>query len=288
MAVTAKTVMELREKTGAGMMTCKKALQETGGDLEQAFEYLRKKGVETAKKKSARTAEEGVVKAKVESGRAVMLEVVCETDFVAKNDQFQEFTDQLLDILYRSGAEDLEGFKAYSAEEFGGKTVQEKVTENIANIGENISVTKIAVIKFDPSSANVIPYIHMNGKIGVLTEVAAPSPDSDVVIAAAKDVAMQVAAMNPKSLSADELDRDFVDKERSILLEQMKNDEKNKNKPEEILNKIIDGRLGKLYKEVCLLEQPFVKENKKSVSEFIKGNGTGMEIKSFIRFEAGE
>ena len=284
MAITASQVKELREMTGAGMMDCKKALTATEGDMDQAVEWLRENGLAKAAKKSGRIAAEGIVAVDVaEDGKvASIVEVNSETDFVAKNEKFQAYVAEVAAQVKNSSAASLEDFMAekWAAEDAG--TVEEKLKAMIAVIGENMNIRRFEKVTTD---GLVVPYIHGGGKIGVLV-VADTDSDSDAVKECLKNVAMQVAALRPQYVSTDDVDSDYKEHEKSILLAQAKNDPKNANKPDEIIEKMITGRLNKELKEVCLLEQEYFKgENKESVA---KAEGCKLVVTKFIRFETGE
>ena len=291
MAITASQVKELREMTGAGMMDCKKALTATEGDMDQAVEWLRENGLAKAAKKSGRIAAEGIVAVDVaEDGKvASIVEVNSETDFVAKNEKFQAYVAEVAAQAKNSSAASLEDFMAekWAAEDAG--TVEEKLKAMIAVIGENMNIRRFEKVTTD---GLVVPYIHGGGKIGVLV-VADTDSDSDAVKECLKNVAMQVAALRPQYVSTDDVDSDYKEHEKSILLAQAKNDPKNANKPDEIIEKMITGRLNKELKEVCLLEQEYFKgENKESVGKYVesvaKAEGCKLVVTKFIRFETGE
>ena len=257
MAITASQVKELREMTGAGMMDCKKALTATEGDMDQAVEWLRENGLAKAAKKSGRIAAEGIVAVDVdEDGKvASIVEVNSETDFVAKNEKFQAYVAEVAAQAKNSSAASMEEFMAekWAAEDAG--SVEEKLKAMIAVIGENMNIRRFEKVTTD---GLVVPYIHGGGKIGVLV-VADTDSDSDAVKECLKNVAMQVAALRPQYVSTDDVDADYKEHEKSILLAQAKNDPKNANKPDEIIEKMITGRLNKELKEVCLLEQEYFK-----------------------------
>ena len=289
--ITAAMVKELREMSGAGMMDCKKALTETDGDFDKAMEFLREKGLATAQKKAGRIAAEGIVATTVIDGgkKAAIVEVNAETDFVAKNEVFQGYVKEVVDQIVNSPATDVEAFKAEKWALDSSMTVEEKHAAMIAKIGENMNIRRFAKIDSD---GLVVSYIHAGGKIGVLVE-AATDGSGEAVEECLKNVAMQVAAMNPKYLSSDDVPQDYKDNEMKILKEQAKNDPKNANKPDNIIEKMLMGRLNKELKEICLLEQEYVKaENKETVAKYVeqvaKANGCSLAIKSFVRFETGE
>ena len=285
MAFTASDVKELREMTGCGMMDCKKALTETDGDKDKAVEILREKGLATAAKKSGRIASEGIVKSYIDGGVGVVVEVNSETDFVAKNADFQDFVADVAKTVAVAAPADVEALKAA---ECNGTTVGDLLTEKIAKIGENMNIRRFARIE---TAGVVVDYIHAAGKIGVLVEADAPATDE--VKEALRNVAMQVAALNPKYLSSDDVPAEYKEHEKEILIAQLKNDPKNASKPDEIIEKMIGGRLAKELKEVCLLEQLYVKaENKESVGKYLEmvsaKVGSPITVKSFVRFETGE
>ena len=280
MAFTAKDVKELREMTGCGMMDCKKALTETDGDKDKAVEYLREKGLATAAKKSGRIAAEGIVKAYVDGNVGVLVEVNSETDFVAKNDEFQQFVSDVAKTIAEQNPADVEALKELKC---GDSTIGEMLTEKIAKIGENMNIRRFARIE---TTGAVVDYIHAAGKIGVLVE--ADAENNDTTKECLRNVAMPVAALSPKYLSSDDIPEEYKEHEKKILIEQLKNDPKNASKPENIIEKMITGRLAKEFKEVCLLEQEYVKaENKENVAKYVKSVGD-ITIKQFVRFETGE
>ena len=289
--ITAAMVKELREMSGAGMMDCKKALTETDGDFDKAMEFLRETGLATAQKKAGRIAAEGIVATTVIDGgkKAAIVEVNAETDFVAKNEVFQSYVKEVVDQIVNSDAEDVEAFKAEKWALDTSMTVEEKHAAMIAKIGENMNIRRFAKINSD---GLVVSYIHAGGKIGVLVE-AATDGSGAAIEECLKNVAMQVAAMNPKYLSSEDVPQDYKDNEMKILKEQAKNDPKNANKPDNIIEKMLMGRLNKELKEICLLEQEYVKaENKETVAKYVeqvaKAAGCSLAIKSFVRFETGE
>ena len=291
MAITAAQVKELREMTGAGMMDCKKALTATEGDMDKAVEFLREKGLATAQKKASRVAAEGLCKTLVsEDGKkAVVVEVNAETDFVAKNEKFQNYVADVAAQAMNTTAADIDAFLAEPWALDTSVTVDEKLKAMIAVIGENMNIRRFAKIE---TEGTVVSYIHAGGKIGVLVE-ADTANATDAVKECLKNVAMQIAALNPKYLSSDDVDAEYKEHEKEILLAQAKNDPKNANKPDEIIEKMITGRLNKELKEVCLLEQEYVKaENKENVKKYVesvaKAEGVSINLKSFVRFETGE
>ena len=292
MAITAGMVKELREMTGAGMMDCKKALTETDGDFDKAVEFLREKGLATAQKKAGRIAAEGIVATTIKGDNkvAAIVEVNAETDFVAKNEVFQTYVKEVVEQAADTAAVDIEAFKAEPWALDTSMTVQDKLAAMIAKIGENMNIRRFE--KIVSEDGIVVSYIHAGGKIGVLVE-AQTDNNSDTVKDALKNVAMQIAALNPKYVSTDEVPEDYKEHEKEILMAQAKNDPKNANKPENIIEKMISGRLNKELKEVCLLEQEYVKaENKETVAKYLemvsKEVGSTVALKRFIRFETGE
>ena len=292
MAVTASMVKELREMTGAGMMDCKKALSATDGDFDKAIEFLREKGLATAEKKAGRIAAEGLVATTIKDGDkvAAIVEVNAETDFVAKNEVFRTFVKEVVEQAADTDAADIDAFKAVKWALDTSMTVDEKLAAMIAKIGENMNIRRFE--KIVSEDGIVVSYSHAAGKIGVLVEAKTESNDERVK-EALKNVAMQVAALNPKYVSTDDVPEEYKEHEKEILIAQAKNDPKNANKPENIIEKMITGRLAKELKEICLLEQEYVKaENKETVAKYLemvsKEVGTPVELKRFVRFETGE
>ena len=277
MAFTAKDVMKLREMTGCGMMDCKKALTEADGDMDKATEILREKGMAKAVKKSGRIAAEGLVDIVVENGVAAMIEVNSETDFVAKND---EFVSMVKDFAKQVIAENPADVEALLASTIGGATVKDILTEKIAKIGENMNLRRFA--RFE---GNVVDYIHMGGKIGVMVKVEADL-SNEAAVTAAKDVCMQIAAMNPTYMDKSVVPAEDVEKEKGFIIAQMKEDPKNANKPENILEKMVEGKIGKFFEESCLLQQKFVKDDKTTVEKYLAANG--VKLIDYVRFEKGE
>lgn len=268
--ISASLVKELREKTNVGMMDCKAALVEAGGDLEAAEDILRKKGIAKAGKKADREAKEGLITVVIreDGGVGVLLEVNCETDFVAKNDNFRAFTDELAGILLATEVEDAAGFLS-SAHPSGG-TVEDVVKEKIAEIGENILIRRLA--RFETgANGRLASYIHMQGRVGVLLELEAgkgsDSFNADGVAEVVKDITLHIAAANPSCVRREELDPALVAKEREIAAEQVK------GKPENVIEKIVDGKMGKFYAQVCLLEQGFIKDTDKTVGQLLEETG---------------
>ena len=285
--ITAASVKELRERTGAGMMDCKKALAEAGGDMEAAIDWLRAKGLSAAAKKAGRTASEGLVGVAVEGNRGAVVEVNSETDFVAKNEIFQDFVRNVAKLALKNGT-DVEALGACQYPE--GGTVQEKLTDNIAKIGENQSLRRAAVVEVNQGA--VIPYVHNQvaaglGKIGVLVALESSAPAATLETLG-KQIAMHVAAANPLALTADDLDVDLLERERSIAMEKAKES----GKPQNIIEKMVEGGLAKFRKENALTSQLFVMDGKTPVGDVVasaaRDAGTGIELKGFVRFQLGE
>ena len=292
MAITAAMVKELREISGAGMMDCKKALTETDGDMDKAMEFLREKGLATAAKKAGRIAAEGIVATHISADgkTASIVEVNSETDFVAKNEVFRTFVNEVAVQAAESSAADKDAFLAEDWKAEAGMTVNEKLAAMIAKIGENMNIRRF--VKLTAEDGIIVSYIHAGGKIGVLVKAQTDSA-SDAVKEALKNVAMQIAAMSPKYVSTDDVSEEYKAKELEILIAQAKNDPKNANKPENILEKMVTGRLNKELKEVCLLEQEYVKaEEKESVGRYVdsvaKAEGCTLKVVDFVRYETGE
>ena len=287
MAFTAKDVVALREKTGCGMMDCKKALTASDGDMEAAVNFLREKGLAAAEKKSSRAAAEGIVTTYAENGVTVMVEINCETDFVGKTDEFKAFAEQVAKTVAVNKPADVD---ALLETKIAGEdlTVAEAVREKVLVIGENIKVRRFAIYEGVVSS-----YIHMGGKIGVMVQFETTADaSSDAFNAMAKDVAMQVAAAYPQYLDEASVPAEVLEKEKSILVAQMKEDPKMANKPEQVLAKIVEGKIGQYYKENCLLEQEFVKDGDLTVAKYVAGVakdlGADVKVLGFTRFEKGE
>lgn len=292
MAFTAADVKKLREMTSVGMMDCKKALTEADGDFDKAIEILREKGLAKAAKKAGRIAAEGMVCAKVcaECGVGGIIEVNSETDFVAKNADFQKFVSDLADVVIRENPADVEALKAC---QMGDMTVEAALQEKVLTIGENIQIRRFA--RYDESTVNV-SYTHMGGVIGVLVglQVSENLKGNATVFELGKDIGMQAAAMNPSFMDKSDVDESTLAKEKEILLAQALEENKTaaKPKPEQIIHKMVDGRIGKYYEENCLLQQAFVKENKvsveKHIAEVAKTLGGEIKLVKYVRFEKGE
>ena len=288
MAITAAAVKELRERTGAGMMDCKKALSETNGDVEAAVDLLRTKGLAAAQKKSSRTAAEGLVGVAVSGTKGVAVEVNSETDFVAKNEQFQSFVNNVAQVALTLGGDDVEALAATDYP--GGGTVQEKLTNNVATIGENQAIRRMKTVAV--SSGAVVPYIHnavtpTMGKIGVLVALESTA-GADVLEPLGKQIAMHIAAAFPLALNADGLDPETMERERAIAAEKAAES----GKPANIVEKMVDGAMAKFAKENALLSQIFVMDNKTPISQVVEqaGKDAGAEIKlvEYVRFQLGE
>ena len=274
MAITAQMVKELREKTGAGMMDCKKALTETDGNMDAAIDYLREKGIAKAAKKGDRIAAEGLTFIQVEGNDAVILEVNSETDFVAKNEGFQQLVKELAAHLLAKKPATVESALEETME--NGAVVSEYINAAIAKIGEKLTLRRFQVVsKTDADAFGA--YLHMGGRIGVLTILEGTTDE-----AAAKDVAMHIAAIKPLYISRDEVTPEEVEKEREILTQQALNE----GKPEKIVAKMVEGRLGKFFEDICVVDQSFVKNPDQKVGEFIAS--TGGKLTSFVRYEVGE
>ncbi|AUD14096.1 MULTISPECIES: translation elongation factor Ts [unclassified Planococcus (in: firmicutes)] len=274
MAVTAQMVKELREKTGAGMMDCKKALVQTDGDIDAALDFLREKGLSSASKKADRIAAEGITSILEEGNEAVIYEVNAETDFVAKNEGFQTLVKEIGEHLLATKPATID--EANASTMSNGLSVADHISNAIAKIGEKITLRRFEIrTKSDNDSFG--PYLHMGGRIGVLV-VLEGSSDSQ----AARDIAMHIAALNPKYISRDEVSADEVERERKVLTEQALNE----GKPEKIVEKMVEGRLGKYFEDICLLDQAFVKNSDQKVREFAAS--VGGTVKEFIRYEVGE
>ena len=289
MEITASMVKQLREMTGTGVMACKKALVETDGDFDKAIEVLREKGEATAVKKAGRIAAEGTVLAVVEGNKAAIVEVNSETDFVAKNEKFRSFVSSIANQVLASDAKSVEELSDEKFINDNAKTVKEELISQIAVIGENMSIRRFEKIVTD---GVVVPYIHGGGRIGVLVE--ATGANNDDAKEALRNIAMQIAALNPKYTSDSEVDPEFLAHEKEILLAQIKNDPKEANKPEKVINGMIEGRMKKELKEICLLDQVYVKaeDGKQSVAAYLaevsKATGSSIAITKFVRFETGE
>ncbi|MCI5934334.1 MAG: translation elongation factor Ts [Lachnospiraceae bacterium] len=292
MAITAAMVKELREITGAGMMDCKKALGETDGDMDAAVEFLRKNGQAKAEKKANRIAAEGLCTVAMEGDNAAaVVEVNSETDFVAKNETFQSFVASVAKQAVASDAADMDAFMAEKWVEDSSKTVNEALVEKVAVIGENLKIRRFE--KVVENNGCVVTYVHGGGRIGVIVD-AETSVVNDEVKEGLKNIAMQIAALNPKYVSRAEVSADFIAHEKEILLAQIMNDPKESQKPEKVINGMIEGRISKELKEICLVDQVYVKaeDGKQTVGKYLeelsKAAGATVSVKKFVRFETGE
>ena len=274
MSISAKDVKELREQTGAGMMDCKKALEEADGDFEQAIEILRKKGQKLSEKRSDREANQGLIVTKVsdDGSKAAALEINCETDFVARNEDFQKRADEFVNLVFE---EELETVDELLKAKLDGLTVEDHLKDMVGKIGEKIEINRVVLAKTD---GQLVSYIHPGSQLGVLVEFEGEIEDADI----AKDVAMQVAAMKPLSVTRDGVDSTIVEKELEIAKDQLLNE----GKPEEIAEKAAQGKLRRFYEERVLLEQKFVKDNSLSVKDYLKENDSPL-VKSFHRLQLG-
>ncbi|MDF2567208.1 MAG: translation elongation factor Ts [Oscillospiraceae bacterium] len=287
-AFSAKDVQALRERTSCGMMDCKNALTDADGDMDKAVEILREKGLAAATKKAGRIAAEGLVVAKVDEAKnvGVVVEVNSETDFVAKNETFIEFVNTIAATVVEQNPADIDALMASKASGTD-MTVEDLLRDKILTIGENIKVRR-----FERIEGVTAAYVHGGGRIGVLVKFDTDLADKEEFKAYGKDVAMQVAAMNPLYLNSDAVPAEEVEKEKEILMAQIANDEKSKNKPAQVIQKMVEGRIGKFYKEVCLVDQAFIKDGNTSVSKYTeetaKTLGGKITILSYVRFEKGE
>lgn len=285
--ITAKDVAELRKQTGVGMMDCKKALMEADGDTEKAVLILREKGLATQAKKAGRAAAEGIVTAVVKDGVGVVVEVNSETDFVAQNDQFKAFVDTVANTIIDSNPADVDALLATKASG-SDMTVKELYDELFLKIRENMSIRRF--VRYE---GILVPYVHGGGSIGVMvkldTDIAA---DNAEMLAAGKDCALQIAAMNPRYLDEASVPESAIEEEKNIMLVQMNEDPKMASKPEQVKVKIVEGKIGKFYKENCLLDQTFVKDDKVSVKQYLdsvaKAQGGKLTVSEFVRYERGE
>ena len=276
---TGSDVVALRQKTGAGILDCKKALTETNGDMDKAVDYLREKGIATAAKKASRIAAEGIVAAKVEGATGVLVEVNCETDFVAKGDQYKAFVDGVADYVMKNDVKDIDAL------------VEAKKDETIAataKIGEKIAIRRFA--KYTADGGVVESYIHMGGKVGVLVEIDGCTCQGTHELA--HDIALQIAAAKPLYIKPEEVPAEVLDHEKEILIAQIKNDPKLANKPQQIIERMVEGKVGKYYDENCLLKQAFVKDPSLTIEKVVKNYadkmGKTLTIARFTRFEMGE
>ena len=284
MNFTAKDVQNLREKTGCGMMDCKKALVETDGNMDAAVDYLREKGLASQAKKASRVAAEGTVVAIAENGVGVVIEVNTETDFVASNDEFKAFALKAAKAVAESNPADVDALLATTYE---GATIDEAKQEIFLKFRENIQVRRFA-----RTEGKVVTYVHAGGKIGVMVTFDTDVAENDAFVAMGKNVAMQIAAMNPSYLDQASVPAEVIAKEKDILVSQMKEDPKMANKPDAVLGKIVEGKIGKYYKENCLVEQQYVIDGDLTVGKYVENTakelGGSIKIASFVRFEKGE
>lgn len=292
MAITAAMVKELRETTGVGMMDCKKALAETDGDMEKAVELLREKGLAASAKKAGRIASEGIVDIYLSDDNKIgtIIEVNSETDFVAKNQIFKDYVTAVAKQASKSTSADMDAFFEEKWDLDPQFTVKEALSQQVAIIGENLNIRRFE--KFEKAqSGKLVSYIHGGGRIGVMIELACEN-ESDELEELGKNIAMQIAALNPKFITEKDVPSDFIEKETEILTQQAKNDPKNASKPDQIIAKMIEGRLKKELKEMCLVEQPYVKDGDLTVQKYIdsvaKVVGAPIQVARFIRFETGE
>ncbi|HIH0167456.1 TPA: translation elongation factor Ts [Staphylococcus aureus] len=272
--ISAKLVKELREKTGAGMMDCKKALTETDGDIDKAIDYLREKGIAKAAKKADRIAAEGLVHVETKGNDAVIVEINSETDFVARNEGFQELVKEIANQVLDTKAETVEALMETTLP--NGKSVDERIKEAILTIGEKLSVRRFAIRTKNDNDA-FGAYLHMGGRIGVLTVVEGSTDEE-----AARDVAMHIAAINPKYVSSEQVSEEEINHEREVLKQQALNE----GKPENIVEKMVEGRLRKYLQEICAVDQDFVKNPDVTVEAFLKTKGG--KLVDFVRYEVGE
>lgn len=289
MAISTEAIKLLRESTGAGVLDCKKALQETDGNIDQAIEFLRKKGLAAASKKASREANDGLVSAHIsaDSKIGVLVEVNCETDFVARTEDFQNFVAALVQQV--AAQPDVANVEALLAAPFiknNSKTVAEQLTETIAKLGENMVVRRIA--RFDLEGDGMLDsYIHTGGRVGVLVDVAGGSPDDSKFARLVHDVALQIAAASPRHVSPEDVPAEAIEAEKNIYRAQLVED----NKPDNVKERIIDGRLKKWYGEIVLIEQPFVKDNDLTIAQLLekysKELGSDIKVRRFARFELG-
>ncbi len=293
MAITASQVKELREMTGSGMMDCKKALTATDGDIEKAVEWLREKGLATAQKKAGRIAAEGVSMAAVsaDAKKAVVVEVNSETDFVAQNEKFRNYVKQVADQALTTTAADLDAFMKETSKADPSKTVEEELASQIAVIGENLKIRRFQQVAEDEGV--LVAYTHMGGKIVTIVDLKS-DVDNDAVREMGKNIAMQVAALRPQYTSESEVSQEFKDHEIEILTKQVAEDPKMAGKPEKVIAGAVQGRLKKELKEICLLDQVYVKaeDGKQTVAQYVeqaaKAAGAKVTVKGFVRFETGE
>ena len=286
MAFTAQDVKELREKTGCGMMDCKNALTQADGNMEAAIDFLREKGLAAAAKKAGRIAAEGIVYASVANNVGVVVEVNAETDFVAKNAEFGAFVADLAEIIAKENPADVDALLNCTKD---GLTVADILRDKILTIGENIKIRR-----FQRYEGDIVTYVHGGGRIGVMIKFETTNGigDKDEFIVAGKDVAMQIAALNPAYFDEASVPAEVIEKEKEFMIAQMKEDPKMANKPDAVLEKIVSGKIGKYYKENCLMDQAFVKDGSMNVTQYLAGVakdlGGDIKIVEYVRFEKGE
>jgi elongation factor Ts len=290
MAISSAQVRELREMTGIGMMTCKQALEESGGDMKKAVGSLRKQGQVTAAKRAGRVAKEGKVTVLVADGMALVYEVNSETDFVAANEDFLKFTQDLGSVLMSAKPVSLQAALALSAPAFGGRTVADRVTELVGKIGENIGLRRFALVNVDKARERIFSYVHGNGRIGVVVRMSsanAAALASDAASGLGKDLAMQVAASNPIAVDRTKISAEVIAKEREIYMSQAQAS----GRPDKVWEKIVEGKLAKFYQESALVEQPYIREPGITVADRIKQAekeaGAALVVESFVRYELG-
>jgi elongation factor Ts len=282
MAITAAQVNDLRQRTGAGMMDCKRALEEANGDIQKAIEILRKKGASVAAKRAAKSANEGLVVTKVsdDNKSATILEINCETDFVAKSEDFVKLADSVIDVVHKQKPKNVEALLSNNSD------LQNKLNEVLGKVGEKIEISRFDIL--EANNGMLIDYVHMGSKLGVLIEFDDVKDGKDELSVIGKDIAMQVAAMNPISVKREDVPKDVIDKELEIYKELAKKE----GKPEQILDKIAMGRLNKFYQENVLLEQAFIKDNSKTVGDLLKEfnskHGSNIKVTKFDRFHLGD
>ena len=285
MAFTAKDVQALREKTGCGMMDCKKALTECDGNMDAAVDYLREKGLASQAKKASRVAAEGTVVALTKDGVGVVVEVNSETDFVASNDEFKAFANKVAEVIAAANPADVDALMA--AKDENGKTVDELKQDIFLKFRENMQIRRFIRLE-----GSVVSYVHAGGKIGVMVKFATDLANSDAFVAMGKNVAMQIAAMNPSYLDEASVPAEVIEKEKAIMIAQMKEDPKMAGKPEQVLAKIVEGKMGKYFKENCLVEQQYVIDGDLTVGKYVasvaKELGGDIKIVEFVRYEKGE
>lgn len=286
--ITAKEVAELREMTGCGMMDCKRALVEADGNRDEAVKILREKGLAKAAKKAGRIAAEGVVKAKVNGTNGVLVEINCETDFCAKSDKFLDLVETITDTILANDVADVEALKNCTVAG-GSQTVAEYMTEKIATIGENMNIRR-----FTKMTGTLVPYMHDGGRIGTMVKLATDKPDDATVLACGKNVALQITALNAQYVSQADIPADVLANEKEVQfgLVKTENAQSAKPKPENVLEKIVEGRLRKYFEEVCLLDQKYFKDDTMSIGKYVdseaKAAGASIKVESFVRYERGE